>query len=223
MTEEFDRKGALTPYYGEMRGERVACGVVQTPETESVGEAMRRETRRRAEASEGYGARGAVLEVLLWRDAARSAIHFTIGMTMLLFVRLAPRSTVSGVSLTAYASMAYLAYKYVWAVMFPRLSYGLELNDRAVGDMAQRWAISFNAWASRHRGVLAGRDNSAVFRTFLALYAVSALGHVMSAWAVATTLWVGAFTVPPFSTRTDTRSPTPTSPLTFSRPLASTR
>ena len=198
MTEEFDRKRALTPYYGEMRGERVACGVVQTPETESVGEAMRRETRRRAEASEGYGARGAVLEVLLWRDAARSAIHFTIGMTMLLFVRLAPRSTVSGVSLTAYASMAYLAYKYVWAVMFPRLSYGLELNDRAVGDMAQRWAISFNAWASRHRGVLAGRDNSAVFRTFLALYAVSALGHVMSAWAVATTLWVGAFTVPPF-------------------------
>ena len=198
MTEEFDRKRALTPYYGEMRGERVACGVVQTPETESVGEAMRRETRRRAEASEGYGARGAVLEVLLWRDAARSAIHFTIGMTMLLFVRLAPRSTVSGVSLTAYASMAYLAYKYVWAVMFPRLSYGLELNDRAVGDMAQRWAISFNVWASRHRGVLAGRDNSAVFRTFLALYAVSALGHVMSAWAVATTLWVGAFTVPPF-------------------------
>ena len=198
MTEEFDRKRALTPYYGKVRGERVARGVVETPETESVGEAMRRETRRRAEASEGNGARGAVLEVLLWRDAARSAIHFTIGMTMLLFVRLAPRSTVSGVSFTAYASMAYLAYKYVWAVMFPRLSYGLELNDRAVGDMAQRWAISFNAWASRHRGVLAGRDNSAVFRTFLALYAVSALGHVMSAWAVATTLWVGAFTVPPF-------------------------
>ena len=65
MTEEFDRKRALTPYYGEMRGERVACGVVQTPETESVGEAMRRETRRRAEASEGYGARGAVLGVVL--------------------------------------------------------------------------------------------------------------------------------------------------------------
>ena len=29
-------------------------------------------------------------------------------------------------------------------------------------------------------------------------FAFSALGHVMSAWAVATTLWVGAFIVPPF-------------------------
>ena len=106
------------------------------------------------------------MEVLLWRDAARSAIHFTIGMTMLLFARLVPRSTVSGVSVTAYATMAYLAYKYVWAVMFPRLSYGLELNDRAVGDLAQRWALCFNAWASRHRGVLAGRDNKGCFERF---------------------------------------------------------
>jgi len=199
-TEEFDRRRALTPYLG---GGKTRFETSVTPETlvtesvEPMGR-MGEDATAYGDASTRFGSRGAVMEVLLWRDAARSAIHFTIGMTMLLFARLVPRSTVSGVSVTAYATMAYLAYKYVWAVMFPRLSYGLELNDRAVGDLAQRWALCFNAWASRHRGVLAGRDNKGVFRTFLALYAVSALGHVMSAWAVATTLWVGAFTVPPF-------------------------
>lgn len=200
-TEEFDRRRALTPYMGGGKTRFDASVTPETLVTESV-EPMRRmrddAANAYADASTRFDSRGAVMEVLLWRDAARSAIHFTIGMTMLLFARLVPRSTVSGVSVTAYAAMAYLAYKYVWAVMFPRLSYGLELNDRAVGDLAQRWAMCFNAWASRHRGVLAGRDNKGVFRTFLALYAVSALGHVMSAWAVATTLWVGAFTVPPF-------------------------
>jgi len=110
---------------------------------------------------------------------------------------LVPRSAVSGVSLAAYAAMVYLAYKYVWAVMFPRLSYGVELDERAVGDAARRAAVAFNAWALKNRGVLAGTDNKAVFRSFIALYAVSSLGHLMSAWAVATTLWVGAFTVPP--------------------------
>ena len=186
-TEEFDRRRALTPYAGgvERRFERAASTTERDGGEYYAGK-------------DANGARGAVMEVLLWRDAARSAIHFALGMTALLCARLVPRSTVSGVSLAAYAAMTYLAYKHVWAVMFPRFSYGLELNERAVGDAAQRLATSFNAWALKHRGVLAGTDNRAVFRTFLALYAVSSLGHIMSAWAVITTLWVGAFVVPPF-------------------------
>lgn len=202
-TEEFDRRGALTPYMGGARRfEATATTVTATTAavTDSV-EPIRRVPPRTTARGRGDGAgadaRGAVLEVLLWKDAARSAIHFTLGMTMLLGCRLVPRSTVSGVSVASYTSMGYIVYKYVWAVMFPRLSYGLKLDAQSFGDAAERWAHGFNVWAARHHGVLAGRDNKAVFRTFLALYAVSSLGHVMSAWAVATTLWVGAFTLPP--------------------------
>ena len=183
-TEEFDRRRAVTPYGGGF-GREFAVREVRE---------MRREEARDASAC---GGGGAVMEVLLWRDAARSAIHFAFGMSTLLAARLVPRSTVSGVSLVAYAAMVYLAYKYVWSVMFPRLSYGVELDERAVGDAARRVAVAFNAWALKNRGVLAGTDNRAVFQSFVALYAVSSLGHLMSAWAVATTLWVGAFTVPP--------------------------
>lgn len=197
-TEEFDRRGALTPYLGG--GRRFEATTATTAAVTDSVEPIRRVPSRvahgRGDAGRG-DARGAVLEVLLWKDAARSAIHFTLGMTILLGCRLVPRSTVSGVSVASYTSMAYIVYKYVWAVMFPRLSYGLKLDAQSFGDAAERMAHGFNVWAARHHGVLAGRDNKAVFRTFLALYAVSSLGHVMSAWAVATTLWVGAFTLPP--------------------------
>lgn len=200
-TEEFDRRGALTPYMGGgRRFEATTTTATTAAVTDSVEPIRRvppRVTAARGHGGAGVDARGAVLEVLLWKDAARSAIHFTLGMTMLLGCRLVPRSTVSGVSVASYTSMGYIVYKYVWAVMFPRLSYGLKLDAQSFGDAAERWAHGFNVWAARHHGVLAGRDNKAVFRTFLALYAVSSLGHVMSAWAVATTLWVGAFTLPP--------------------------
>lgn len=202
-TEEFDRRGALTPYMGGGRRfeatatTATATTAAVTDSVEPIRRVPPRVTARGRGDVAGVDARGAVLEVLLWKDAARSAIHFTLGMTMLLGCRLVPRSTVSGVSVASYTSMGYIVYKYVWAVMFPRLSYGLKLDAQSFGDAAERWAHGFNVWAARHHGVLAGRDNKAVFRTFLALYAVSSLGHVMSAWAVATTLWVGAFTLPP--------------------------
>jgi hypothetical protein len=199
-TEGFDRRGALTPYMGGGRRFEATTATATTAAVTDSVEPIRRVPPRvapRGHGGAGVDARGAVLEVLLWKDAARSAIHFTLGMTMLLGCRLVPRSTVSGVSVASYTSMGYIVYKYVWAVMFPRLSYGLKLDAQSFGDAAERWAHGFNVWAARHHGVLAGRDNKAVFRTFLALYAVSSLGHVMSAWAVATTLWVGAFTLPP--------------------------
>ena len=197
-TEEFDRYRAMTPYFGARLATPTVSDSVEPAERRrgdagGVGARDEDEPRR----SRGRGeTRSAVLEVLLWRDAARSAIHFTLGMTILLAFQVVPRSTVSGVSVASYAAMSYVAYKYVFNVMFPRLSYGLELNDRAVGDMAQRWAMTFNAWASRHRGLLAGQDNTAVFRAFTMLYVTSSLGRVMSAWAVVTTLWVCAFTIP---------------------------
>lgn len=156
-------------------------------------------TRARAPAAtteRSFGARWAMMEVLLWRDCARSAMHFSLGMCVLLALQFFPRVAVSGVSVWSYAGMTYVAYKYVFAVMFPRLSYGLELNDRAVGDVAQRMAISFNAFTAKHRELLAGRDNKAVFWTFSSLYVVASLGRVLSARAVAMTLWIAAFTLP---------------------------
>jgi hypothetical protein len=213
VTEEFDRRGALTPYFGFGRRNGNAAGLDgQTPEVQRYDahrqgrDEYERKNHARVTREAGPGmqptmmspmsARGAVLEVLLWRDAARSAIHFTFGMTALFATRLAPAATVSGVSASAYVAMAYIVCKYVWAVMFPRLSYGLSVDAQWMGDVAERCAIGFNNWAARHNGVLAGRDNTAVFRVFVALYAISSLGRVMSAWAVATTLWVAAFTVP---------------------------
>jgi len=198
-TEEFDRYRAMTPYFGKRLSTPTVSDSVDPAERRHGADADRHHHRhhhRGATSNDVETTRSAVLEVLLWRDAARSAIHFTLGMAILLAFQVVPRSTVSGVSMASYAAMSYVAYKYVFAVMFPRLSYGLELNDRAVGDMAQRWAMSFNAFAAKHRGLLAGQDNTAVFRAFTMLYVTSSLGHVMSAWAVVTTLWVCAFTLP---------------------------
>ena len=145
---------------------------------------------------------GTVTRLVLWRDPARTAFYFSVGVLLLAAARapglVAEHVPVNPVVIAAYASMAYLCRAYVLAMAFPRRKHNLSIDAEEAADFARWCASCCNAVTNAHDDLLSGRSNKDVLRAFIALYGVASLGGLLnSTWLVACVLWCGAFAVPP--------------------------
>lgn len=145
---------------------------------------------------------GSMARLVLWRDPARTALVFAAGVAALAAARapgiVAEHIPVNPVVVAAYAAMAYLCRAYFMAMAFPRRNHGLTIDAEGAAQWARAAAGCVNAVTRAHGDLLSGRGNKTVLRAFLGLYAVANLGGLLnSTWAVASVLWVAAFTAPP--------------------------
>ena len=145
---------------------------------------------------------GTVTRLVLWRDPARTALYFGVGVLLLAAARapglVAEHVPVNPVVIAAYASMAYLCRAYILAIAFPRRKHNLSIDVEEAADFARWFASCCNAVTNAHDDLLSGRSNKDVLGAFIALYGVASLGGLLnSTWLVACVLWCGAFAIPP--------------------------